>query len=63
MNDKKQKAVEVLQMIADDCEKDVNDYEGKPLNGKTVAEIHGILEAKIQRLALILKDAIEGKYE
>ena len=53
------KELEVLDMIIDDCEKDVNDFEGKPLNGKTVAEMHGILEAKIQALAKIVKKIAE----
>jgi len=50
------KELEVLDMIIDDCKKDVEDFEGKPFNGKTVAEIHGILEAKIQALAEEMED-------
>ena len=53
------KELEVLDMIIDDCEKDVNDFEGKPINGKTVAEMHGILEAKIQALAKVVKKIAE----
>ena len=53
------KELEVLDMIIDDCEKDVNDFEGKPFNGKTVAEMHGILEAKIQALAKVIKKIAE----
>ena len=53
------KELEVLDMIIDDCEKDVNDFEGKPFNGKTVAEMHGILEAKIQALAKVVKKIAE----
>ena len=53
------KELEVLDMIIDDCEKDVNDFEGKPFNGKTVAEMHGILEAKIQVLAKVVKKIAE----
>ena len=53
------KELEVLDMIIDDCKKDVEDFEGKPFNGKTVAEMHGILEAKIEALAKIVKKIAE----
>lgn len=53
------KELEVLDMIIDDCEKDVEYFEGKPFNGKTVAEMYGILEAKIQALAKIVKKIAE----
>lgn len=51
--------LEVLQLIIDDCEQDVKDYEHAPFTGKTVGELHGILEAKIQALAEILKSHLE----
>ena len=53
------KELEVLDMIIDDCKKDVEDFEGKPFNGRTVAEMHGILEAKIEALAKIVKKIAE----
>lgn len=52
------KTIEVLDMIIKDCEADVKEFEGKDLNGKNVASIHGILEAKIEALAKILKDVV-----
>ena len=56
---KKSKAVEVLDMIIADCDQDVKDYEHAPFTGKTVGELHGILQAKIQALAKILKEHLE----
>ena len=51
--------IEVLDLIIEDCEKDVHDYENAPFTGKTVGELHGIMEAKIQALAKVLKRHIE----
>ncbi len=51
--------LEVLQLIIDDCEQDVKDYEHAPFTGKTVGELHGILEAKIQALAKVMKKHLE----
>ena len=52
---------EVLDMIIEDCEKDVKDFEGREFNGKTLGELHGILEAKIQALAKIVKQLTISK--
>lgn len=54
-------SLEVLDIIIADCEQDVKDFDRKPLTGKTVGELHGILEAKIQALAKILKQHLEEK--
>lgn len=51
--------IEVLDMIIEDCAQDVEDYEHAPLNGKTVGELHGILEAKILALAKVMKEIIK----
>lgn len=56
------KIIETLDMIIADCEQDVKDFEGREFNGKTVGELHGILEAKIQALAKIVKKlALQGE--
>ncbi len=55
--------LDVLDMIIDDCAKDVKEFEGKPLDGKTVAQIHGILEAKIEALAKIIRTLVEKENE
>jgi len=51
--------IKVLDMIIDDCERDVKDFEGREFNGKTLGELHGILEAKIQALAKIVRELME----
>ncbi len=55
----KAKTLEVLDMIIEDCETDVKEFDRKPFTGKTVGELHGILEAKIQALAKIIKEVVE----
>ena len=49
---------EMLDMIIDDCAKDVRDFDGREFNGKTLGELHGILEAKIRILAEIIKELL-----
>lgn len=55
------KSIGVLDMIIEDCKTDVEDFEGKEFNGKTLGELHGILEAKIQAIAKIMKKHLEEK--
>ena len=47
--------IKTLDLIIEDCETDVKEFDGKPFTGKTLGELHGILEAKIQALAKNLK--------
>lgn len=57
-----ERSLEVLDMIIQDMEDDVRKFDGAPLTGKTVAEIHGSLAATIQALAKIMKKHIsEGE--
>lgn len=51
--------LDVLNIIIEDCETDAKEFDGKPFTGKTLGELHGILEAKIQALARILKELVE----
>lgn len=51
--------LEVLNLIIEDCEQDVKDFEHAPFTGKTVGTLHGILEAKILALAEIMKKHLE----
>jgi len=53
--------IEVLNIIIDDCAQDVKDFDGKVFNGKTLGELHGILEAKIAALAKVIKSVVEEK--
>lgn len=52
-------SLEILDMIIADCETDVKEFDGKPFTGKTLGELHGILEAKIQAVAKILRKELE----
>jgi len=51
--------IEVLQMIADDMERDAKEFDGKPFNGKTVATYFGNHGAAIAALANIMKKILE----
>ena len=57
MNDKRK--IEVLKMIADDAKKDAKEFDGQPLNGKTVAVYLANQGAAIAALANIIKSEIE----
>ena len=50
-----EKIIEVLDMIIADCSEDAKNFDGRKFNGKTLGELHGILEAKIEALAKIVK--------
>lgn len=50
--------LEVLDLIIQDCEQDVKDFEHAPFTGKTVGQLHGILEAKILALAKVIKNML-----
>ena len=56
MEDKKSK---VLEMIAIDMKNDAEDFDGRPFNGKTVAEYFGNQGAAIAALADIVKSILE----
>lgn len=53
------KTLEVLDLIIEDCATDVSDFDGREFSGKTLGELHGILEAKIKALAKIVKRLAE----
>ena len=46
----------ILEMIAADMEKDAKDFDGRPFNGRTVAEYFGNQGAAIAALANIMKN-------
>ena len=54
-----QKEIEVLEMIAADMKNDARDFDGRPFNGKTVAEYFGNQGAAITALAKIIKSILE----
>lgn len=53
------KKIKVLKMIAEDMKKDAENFDGKPFDGKTVAEYFGNQGAAIAALANILKSTLE----
>ena len=55
MEDKRSK---VLEMIAVDMKNDAKDFDGRPFNGKTVAEYFGNQGAAIAALADIVKSIL-----
>jgi len=62
MPDSTKRRIEVLEMIANDMEKDAREFDGELFNGKTVARYFGYQGAAIASLAKILKEIlIEGK--
>lgn len=59
MTEKEKDMVRILKLISADCETDAREFDGKPFNGKTLGELHGILEAKIAAVTDILRKYIE----
>ena len=53
------KRIKVLEMIAKDMENDAKEFDGRPFNGRTVAEYFGNHGAAIASLASILKSVLE----
>jgi hypothetical protein len=53
------KRIEILKMIADDMKDDAKNFDGKPFNGKTVAEYFGNQGAAIAALANIIQSVLE----
>ena len=52
--------IKVLEMIAEDMRKDAENFDGRPFNGKTVAEYFGNHGAAIAALANIVRSILEG---
>ena len=50
--------IKVLEMIAADMKADAEDFDGRPFNGKTVAEYFGNQGAAISVLANIIKSKL-----
>ena len=55
INDKR---IKVLEMIAVDMKNDAKNFDGRPFNGKTVAEYFGYQGAAIAALADIVKSTL-----
>ena len=55
------KRIKVLSMIAEDMKNDAKEFDGKPFNGKTVAEYFGNQGAAIATLSDIIKSILNDK--
>ena len=52
------KQIEILEMIAIDMQQDAASFDGRPFNGRTVAEYFGNQGAAIAALANIVKSIL-----
>ena len=59
----KEKAINILKMIATDMKQDSADFDGQPFNGKIVATYFGNQGAAITALAKIMALMLEAKGE
>lgn len=48
-----------MQLVIDETQKDVHEMEGKPFNGKVVAEYHGYMSAGLVAMAETIKEILE----
>jgi hypothetical protein len=55
--------IKILEMIAEDMKNDAVNFDGRPFNGKTVAQYFGNQGAAIAALANIIKSILEEKNE
>lgn len=53
--------IEICEMVALDMKSDAAEFDGKPFNGRTVAEYFGNQGAAIAALADIIKSILEEK--
>lgn len=53
--------IKVLKMIADDMKSDAKNFDGRPFNGKTVAEYFGNQGAAIASLAKIMQSILNER--
>ena len=56
---KDNKRSKILEMIAEDMKNDAKNFDGRPFNGKVVAEYFGNQGAAIAALANIVKSILE----
>jgi len=55
----RQRIIEVMQMVADDVERDVYEFEKKPFDGRTMGEYMGNQAAAIKAIAIAVKRLAE----
>ena len=59
----RERVVEILEMIERDMENDAKEFDGKPFNGRTVAEYFGKHGAAIAALARIVRTEFKSLEE
>ena len=57
----KDKLIQVLELVAKDCEEDAAKLDGQPFDGKTVATQLGYQLAAIKAIADVLKEFIKNQ--
>jgi len=57
----KQRIIEAMRMVAEDTKNDARDFDGKPFNGKTMAEYMGNHGAAIDAVAKAIISILESK--
>jgi len=58
-DEKRDKIIKVMEAVAKDTENDATEFDGKPFNGKTVAEYFGNHGAAIKAVAKAVKAILE----
>lgn len=53
--------IQICEQIAQDAENDAKQFDGKPFNGRTVAEYFGNHGAAITALANLIKSVLEDE--
>ena len=59
MTDERKRIVEVMESVADDMSRDATALDGRPFNGRTVAEQFGNTLAAVRAVALAVKKLAE----
>lgn len=63
MTEEKRKMIDSLKMVAADVEADVRHFDGKPFDGRTVAEYFGYQAAAIKAIAEVVIELLENEPE
>ena len=57
----RKKIVEVMKMVEEDMKNDATEFDGKPFNGRTVAEYFGSQGAAISAIARSVRTILENE--
>lgn len=59
----KERAIEILKMVAEDVENDAANFDGQPFTGKTMATYMGNHGAAIAAIANVVREMIEEDHD